>query len=131
MRGALPTAIATLFCVSCVVFIRGDDDTARVFGTPDTWSIHDALGYPVLFVQPWVLLASLFRENWFPAVIVIECAAAVLFALLLGWLRRWRTAYRVAAVFITTLSFLLLFDGWRMHAAAARAEREYGETSAP
>ena len=82
----------------------------------------------VLVFQPWVLLASFFREHWFTALVVIECAAAILFACLLAGLRRWKTVYRFTAVFICILSTLLLFYGWRMHAAAVEAVREYGET---
>src|SRR5262245_23125705 len=128
MRIIFPILIAILFCASCVMFLLGDDDTARVFGTSDSWSIERVIAYPMLFLQPWVLIASLFRDHVFSALVVIQCAAAIFYSVFLIWLRRWKTAYRITAVFITSLSFLLLFYGWRMHAAAVRAEREYRET---
>jgi hypothetical protein len=128
MRAALPIFIAALFCSSCVVFTLGADDTSRVFGTPDSWSVQRVLGYTVLVLQPWVLLASFFRDHWFSVLICIECAAAILVACFLLWLRGWRALYRVTAVLVSALSFLLLFYGLRMHFAAIRADQQYEET---
>jgi hypothetical protein len=128
MRAASPILTAILFCFSCVVFAWADEDSARVFGTPDYWTIPRVLGYIVLVLQPWILLAAVFREHWFEGVVFMECAAAILVALVLLWLRRWRTFYRVATVFIAVVSFLLLFYAVRMHFAVVRAEQRYQET---
>ncbi len=128
MRTALPILVAALFCSACLVFILGVEDTARVFGAPDGRSCQKVPGYIVIVMQPWVLVASSFRDHWFSVLVFIECAAAILFAALFLWLRRWNTIYRVTIMLINALSVLLLFCGWRMHAAVFRADQQYEET---